>query len=76
MHCVRVHTIATLMNFKPYMQQGQWPSRAVISLSIILYLTVWGVEPVVPHQTSGLESTGVCGVQQNQVGGSSMQKRT
>ncbi len=24
-----------------------------------LYLTVWGVEPVVTHQTSWLESTGV-----------------
>ncbi len=33
-----------------------------------LYFTVWGVEPVVPHQTSWLESTGVCGVQQNQAG--------
>jgi len=27
----------------------------------ILGLTVWGVEPVVTHQTSWLESTGVCG---------------
>ncbi len=25
----------------------------------ILHLTVWGVEPVVTHQTSWLESTGV-----------------
>ncbi len=25
----------------------------------ILYLTVWGVEPVVIHQTTWLESTGV-----------------
>ncbi len=25
----------------------------------LLYLTVWGVEPVVTHQTSWLESTGV-----------------
>jgi len=28
-----------------------------------LYLTVWGVEPVVTHQTSWPESTGVCGHQ-------------
>jgi len=27
--------------------------------SFILYLAVWGVEPVVTHQTSWLESTGV-----------------
>ena len=26
----------------------------------MLYLTVWGVEPVVTHQTSWLDSTGVC----------------
>ena len=31
----------------------------LISFSFILYLTVWGVEPVVTHQTSWLESTGV-----------------
>jgi len=41
----------------------------------ILYLTVWDVEPVVTHQTSWLESTGVCGVQQNQAGESSVRKR-
>ncbi len=29
------------------------------------YLSVWGVEPVVTHQTSWLESTGVCGVWQD-----------
>ena len=28
----------------------------------ILYLITWGVEPAVTHQTSWLESTGVCGV--------------
>ncbi len=28
---------------------------------VILYLTVWGVEPVVTHQTSWLECTSVCG---------------
>ncbi len=39
----------------------------------LVYLTVWGVEPVVTHQTSWLESTGVCGVQQTQAGGSSVQ---
>ena len=27
--------------------------------SFILYLTVWGVESVVTHQTSWLESTGL-----------------
>ena len=39
------------------------------------YLTVWGVEPVVTHYTSWLESTGVCGVRRNQAGGTSVQKR-
>jgi len=29
------------------------------SFHFISYLTVWGVEPLVPHQTSWLESTGV-----------------
>ena len=38
--------------------------------------TVWGVEPVMTHQTSWLESTGVCGLRQNQAGGSSVQKRS
>ncbi len=38
----------------------------------IRYLTVWGVEPVVTHQTSRLVSTGVCGVQEKQAGGSSV----
>jgi hypothetical protein len=37
-----------------------------ISIYFIHNLTVWGVEPIVTHQTSWLESTGVCGVQQNQ----------
>ncbi len=32
--------------------------------------TVWGAEPVVTHQTSWLESTGKCGVRQNQAAGS------
>ena len=41
----------------------------------IQYLTVWGVEPDVTHQTSWLGSTGVCGVRQNQAGGSSAGKR-
>ena len=41
----------------------------------IEYLTVWGVEPVVTHQTSWLESTGVCGVRQNQASGSYVRKR-
>ena len=31
----------------------------------MLDLTVWGVEPVVTHETSWLKSTGVCGVRQN-----------
>ena len=35
------------------------------SFYFVLHLTVWGVEPVVTHQTSWLESTGVCGVRQN-----------
>jgi len=48
---------------------------ALRSFYFILYLAVWGVEPVVTHQTSWLESTGVCGVRQNQAGGSSVQKR-
>jgi len=34
-------------------------------LIFTLYLTVWGVEPVVTHRTSWLETTGVCGVRQN-----------
>ena len=41
----------------------------------IVYLTVWGVEPVVTHQTSWLESTIVCRVRQGQAGGSSVRKR-
>jgi len=36
-------------------------------LSFILYLTVWGVEPVVTHQTSWLESTGVIACQSHHV---------
>ena len=39
------------------------------------HLAVWGVEPVVTHQTSWLESTGVRGVRQNQAGGTSVRKR-
>ncbi len=35
-------------------QQTKHETRAVI---FILLLTVWGVEPVVNHQTSWLEST-------------------
>ncbi len=35
------------------------PGHLVISFfRFILHLTVWGVEPVVTHQTSWLESTG------------------
>ena len=37
---------------------------AVSLFSFMLYLTIWGVGPIVTHQTSWLESTGVCGVQQ------------
>jgi len=55
------------------------PSRSKVEQRLrrlfILYLTVWGVEPVVTHQTSWLESTGVCGVRQGQAGGSSVRKR-
>ena len=32
-------------------------------IHFILYLTVWGVEPVVTHKTSWLESTGAVRVQ-------------
>ncbi len=48
-----------------------WPQHQEVkvgvshSLHFICGLSVWGVEPVVTHQTSRLESTGVCGVQQN-----------
>ncbi len=35
-------------------------------MSLFFYLTAWGVEPVATQQTSWLESTGVCGVRQNQ----------
>ncbi len=35
----------------------------MLFIHFILYLTVWGVEPVVTHQTSWLESTGVGAVQ-------------
>ncbi len=41
--------------------QGQ-PVARMFSL-FVSHLTVWGVEPVVTHQTSWLESTGVSGVQ-------------
>ncbi len=47
----------------------------LIHFFFIQHLTVWGVEPVVTHQTSWLESTGICGVQQNQAGGNSARKR-
>ena len=41
----------------------QAPACHQVSLcTFIVYLTVWGVEPVVTHQTSWLESTGVYGV--------------
>ena len=43
--------------------------------SFNLYLAVWGVESVVMHQTSWLESTGVCGVRQKLAGGSSVRQR-
>ena len=33
---------------------------------LVLYLTVWSEEMIVTHQTSWLESTGECGVTQNQ----------
>ena len=36
------------------------------SFIFMLYLTLWGGKPVVTHPTSWLESTGVCGVRQNQ----------
>jgi len=37
----------------------QGPTQGPTQLHFIKYLTVWGVEPVVTHQTSWLESTGV-----------------
>ncbi len=43
-----------------------WQGHMRQSVIFILYLTLWGMEPVVTHQTSWLESTGVCGVRQNQ----------
>ena len=46
-------------------------SSTCIHLHFILYLTVWGVTPVVTQQTSWLERKGVHGAQQNQAGGSS-----
>ncbi len=52
-------------------QLQQWCTR--YNFMFILYLIVWGVEPVVTHQTSWLESTGVCGVHQNQASGSSVE---
>ncbi len=41
----------------------QCPQLKSFHFHFILYLTVWGVEPVATRQTSWLESTGVCGVQ-------------
>ncbi len=51
-------------------QHRDWPDH----VSFVLYHTVWGVEPVLTHQTSWLESTGVCGVRQHQAGGNSARK--
>ena len=48
------------------------PAKEGMHSLFISYLTVWGVEPVVTHQTPWLESTGVCGVRQNQAGGISV----
>ena len=45
-----------------------------ISFMSFYTLTVWGVEPVVTHETSWLESTGLCGVRQSQAGGSSVER--
>ena len=43
--------------------QVSWPFTLLQFVHVIFlfmfYLTVWGVEPVVTHQTSWLESTGV-----------------
>jgi len=61
-----------------FAQQLPWPKRLSMALDaakvrshlahlasilLIQYLTVWGAEPVMTHQTSWLESTGVCVVQ-------------
>lgn len=58
-----------------------WPQHQEVKVGVshsfhfIFGLSVWGVEPVVTHQTSRLESTGVCDVRQKQAGGSSVRKR-
>ena len=44
-------------------QQASCPAHI---RSFTVYHAVWGVEPVVTHETPWLESTVVCGVQQNQ----------
>ena len=51
----------TAMASPPFTAASGMP---VVITWCILHLTIWGVEPVVTHQTSWLESTGVCGVQQ------------
>ena len=48
------------------MQESLSPAGQEIShVHFITNLMVWGMEPIVTHQTSWLESTGVCGAQQN-----------
>ncbi len=55
-----------IISMRPHPHGGlQAPQSVCHHLIFIMYLTVWGVEPVVTHQTSWLESTGVCGVRQN-----------
>ncbi len=50
------------------MQESLSPAGQEVShFHFIQNLTVWGVEPVVPHQTSWLESTGVCGNRQSAI---------
>ena len=48
------------------LKSGMTISCAAVFM-FIQHLTVWGVKPVVTHQTFWLESTGVCGVRQNAV---------
>ncbi len=49
--------------------------KACSSFHFHLYCTVWGVEPDVTHQTSWPESTGECGMRQNQADVSSDRRR-
>ena len=48
-----------MLTAKPAVTHHPWQlCHPELPLFFISYLTVWGVEPVVTHQTSWLESTG------------------